>query len=120
MLRINIQNEGATAILHCSGRVVFGLEVETLRSIAKSRAERHLLVDLKNIETMDACGLGLLVELQHWAAEEHHSLTFVNASEFVLRLILLTGLQRVLAVPTRDIRNYCPSDRTAASIALSA
>jgi anti-anti-sigma factor len=120
MLRINIQNQGTTAILHCSGRIVFGLEAETLRSIAKTRTERHLHLDLENVEAIDACGLGLLVELQHWAAREHRSLTFVNASHFVLRLILLTGLQRVLAVPLHEIRNYRPLDRTAAPAALSA
>ena len=120
MLRINIQNQGETATLHCHGRIVFGLEVETLRSIAKARSERYLQVDLRQVEAMDASGLGLLVELQHWASHEHRSLTFVKASEFVLRLIVLTGLQRVLAVPLHETHNFHNYDRQAASAALSA
>lgn len=120
MLRINIQNEGTKAVLRCSGRIVFGLEVETLRCILKSRREQQLQVDLNSVEAIDACGLGLLVELQHWASYEGRSLTFVNASDFVLSLIILTGLQHVLSIPAREMHNYRAYDRNAASAALSA
>lgn len=120
MLRINIQNQGTQAVLRCSGRIVFGLEVETLRCILKSRRERNLQVDLNSVEAIDACGLGLLVELQHWATHEGRSLSFVNASDFVMNLFVLTGLQHVLSIPAREIHNYHHCDRTAASAALSA
>ena len=103
MLRINIQSEGDVATLHCAGRIIFGLEAETLRSIVKSRAERAIKIDLSKIETVDATGLGLLVELQHWAAKDRRSLTFMNPTEFVWRLIALTRLNNVLAMsPKRE------------------
>jgi len=98
MLRINIQNEGEVAILQCTGRIIFGLEAETLRSIAKSRTERSIRIDLSKVETIDATGLGLLVELQHWAGKDHRNLTFVNPTQFVWRLVALTRLNRVLAM----------------------
>lgn len=120
MLRINIENNGGTATLHCSGRLVFGLEVETLRSILKARPERRLEIDLKSVEAIDACGLGLLVELQHWASQEGRSLTFTRASNFVLHLIVLTGLHKVLSVPARTIRNYQVYGQNAACAVLSA
>lgn len=120
MLRINIENQEGTATLHCSGRLVFGLEVETLRSIVKARTEQRLQLDLKSVEAIDACGLGVLVELQHWAAQEGRSLTFTRASEVVLHLIVLTGLEKVLALPARTIRNYHIYGRSAATAALIA
>lgn len=103
MLRIDIQSDSRSATLYCSGRIVFGMEAETLRSIALSRRERRLEIDLAGIETVDASGLGLLVELQHWAAKGGRSLRFTNASEFVVRLVALTRLYNVLTiVPGRE------------------
>lgn len=101
MLRINIRSDNGTATLVCSGRIVFGLEAETLRSIAKARHEPHLQLDLASVETIDASGLGLLVELQHWAAHENRSLWIANPSEFVERLLVATRLHLVLRIPVR-------------------
>jgi ABC-type transporter Mla MlaB component len=77
---------------------VFGMEIETLRSICMSRPERVLEIDLAGIETVDASGLGLLVELQHWATAGNRILYFTNASEFVGRLVVLTHLYNVLVI----------------------
>ena len=99
MLRIEIQSDSRTATLRCSGRVVFGMETEILRSMVQSRSERALNVDLAKVETVDASGLGVLVELQHWAIESGRTLLFINASEFVARLVALTRLHCVLHIP---------------------
>jgi anti-anti-sigma factor len=119
MLRIEIQSENGKAILYCSGRIVFGMEVETLRTIARSRPERSLNIDLDEVESVDASGLGLLVELQDWARRENRTLKFQNASDFVGRLIALTRLNEVLRIPSVPLphRN---DDRGFASAALSA
>ena len=98
MLRIDIQRDSRSATLRCHGRIVFGMEIETLRSITMSRRERALEIDLAGIETVDASGLGLLVELQQWASGDGRSLQFTNASPFVGRLVVLTHLYSVLAV----------------------
>src|ERR1700758_1337507 len=98
MLRIDIQRNSRSATLYCQGRIVFGMEIETLRSVTMSRPERALEIDLAGIETVDASGLGLLVELQHWATAGGRSLHFTNASQFVARLVVLTRLYDVLAI----------------------
>jgi anti-anti-sigma factor len=74
------------------------MELETLRSIAMSQPEGVLEIDLAGIETVDASGLGLLVELQHWALTRGRTLRFTNASEFVSRMVALTRLYNVLAI----------------------
>ncbi len=99
MLRIDIKSMNGAATLRCTGRLVFGLEAETLRGIAKSRHERIIRVDLKGVEMVDATGLGLMVELQHWASNNRRELSFVNAGDFVQRLIALTRLDGVLSLP---------------------
>jgi anti-anti-sigma factor len=104
MLRINIETYGKKAILHCTGRVVFGIELETLRRIVKSRTEQQLQLDLSEVGTVDAAGLGLLVELQSWAVRQKRTLTFVNASDLVQRLVFLTRLNHILPLHIEDRR----------------
>ena len=107
MLRIDIQSDSRTATLHCSGRIVFGMETETLRSVTLSRQERVLDIDLGGIETVDASGLGVLVELQHWAIVGGRVLRFTNASDFVARLVVLTRLHCVLQMPVDADYDSC-------------
>jgi anti-anti-sigma factor len=108
MLRIDIERHSRTATLHCRGRIVFGMETETLRSVVQSRTEHVLEIDLAGIATIDASGLGVLVELQHWAITSGRTLRFTNASEFVARLVVITRLYNVLAIApaARVSRNY--------------
>ncbi len=115
MLRIDIQSDSRTATLRCSGRIVFGMEIETLRSIATSRPEAVLNVDLARIEKVDASGLGLLVELQQWATVSGRSLRFINASDFVARLVVLTRLHCVLVFPASFEHESCKEAAAALS-----
>jgi len=94
---------------------VFGIEVETLRSVARLRTEPCLEIDLKNVEAVDAAGLGLFVELQAWARRKHRTLQFKNASDFVGRLITLTRLNDVLRIPLVAFPQAQPRSRFAAA-----
>ena len=120
MLRINIESSDGTATLHCTGRIVFGLEAETLRSISKSRPERRLVFDLAGVETVDASGLGVLVELQHWAVHHGRKISFVNVTDFVCRLLMLTRLDCVLNISPRALSQIRREHRGFASAALTA
>ena len=98
MLRIDIHAAHPNVTLRCSGRIVLGLEAETLRCMATSRTENCLTLDLSGIRTLDAAGLGLLVELQCWAKHRKKALRIVKPSACVRRLLALTNLQSVLQV----------------------
>src|SRR5664279_6121328 len=98
MLRISIHAAHPYVTLHCSGRIVLGLYVETLRCMATSRTENCLTLDLNSIRTLDAAGLGLLVELQCWAKHRKKALRIVRPSACLRNLIALTNLQSVLQV----------------------
>lgn len=98
MLRIDIQSAPPVVKLLCSGRIVLGVEAETLRCMATSRPERLVVVDLQQIHAMDAAGLGLLVELHCRARQRASMLTVANPSPCVRRLMALTHLESVLHV----------------------
>ncbi len=96
MLRIDIHAVHPNVTLRCSGKIVLGLEAETLRCMAMSRKENCLTLDLSGIRALDAAGLGLLVELQCWAKRENKALRIAEPSAYVRKLIALTNLQSVL------------------------
>lgn len=103
MLRIEIQSLNGVATLHCSGRVVLGVEVEMLRTMVMSRPETRVRIDLAQVEKIDASGLGLLVELQGWAKDTRRRLTLLSPSEQVWRLIILTKLYSLLKISYSDV-----------------
>ncbi len=98
MMKIDIHVGPQGATLRCSGRLVLGWETETLRYIAKSRPERCLILDLGDIETVDAAGLGVLVELYCWARRSNKVMTLRNPSVSVSRLVTLTNLHSVFEI----------------------
>lgn len=103
MLRIEIQSWNGVAKLHCSGRLVFGVETEMLRTMVQSRPEACVRINLAQVDTIDAAGLGLLVELQTWARETRRSLLLLDLSEPVWALVILTKLCGSLDIFYSDV-----------------
>jgi anti-anti-sigma factor len=98
MLRVDIDAVGHAVRLRCTGRIVLGLEAETLRCMAESRTEPCLILDLSEIHAMDATGLGLLVELHCRRQRRNQVLRIAKASRCVHKLIALVNLHSVLDV----------------------
>src|SRR5262249_19942090 len=69
MLVVNVQNFGAVVVLHCEGRIVAG--DTTLQSAVRAlRDVGTLVLDLANVDAIDAGGLGVLLDLQAWASSK--------------------------------------------------
>lgn len=98
MLRIDIQSAQQQVTLRCSGKIVLGVEGETLFCMATSRKEGCLRLDLSGIHRVDACGLGILLELRRWANGCHKILRITDPSPQVRRLLALTNLQSILDI----------------------
>ncbi len=106
MLKIEIHLVQQTATLRCSGRLVLGWETETLRYFAKARPETCLILDLSRVQTVDAAGLGLLVELYCWAQHGNKVLALMNPSASLSKLFSLTNLHSVfetIGAPKADL-----------------
>ena len=98
MLRVEIQSAPGVATLRCSGKIVLGVEAETLRCMATSRGEEVLVLDLREVHSVDAAGLGLLVELCVWAQARKGVMAIANPSRRVRKLVTMTRLNSVLRI----------------------
>ena len=70
MLTIDVEKNGEVAVVHCSGRLVRGVEVSSLRNaVVSQQTTRLVIVDLSQVDFMDAGGLNALVSLYHWTRD---------------------------------------------------
>jgi anti-anti-sigma factor len=103
MLTIDVEKTGDVAIVRCAGRIVRGTEVGTLRNAVFSEKEiRIVVIDLSDVETLDAGGLTALLSLQQWARSRNVQLKLVNPSHFVNEILTRTGLDQVFDISTFD------------------
>jgi anti-anti-sigma factor len=99
MLTIDVEKNSEVAVVHCSGRLVRGVEVCTLRNtVVSQKTTRIVVLDLSQVEFMDAGGLNVLVSLHHWTCNRGIQLKLVNPSHLVLELLTRTGLNRVFDI----------------------
>lgn len=63
MLDVYIENRNGVIILHCVGRIVRGDETSILCSAAHLQG-RNVILDLRQVDAIDAAGIGALISLQ--------------------------------------------------------
>ncbi|MGH9502710.1 MAG: STAS domain-containing protein [Terriglobales bacterium] len=99
MLTIDVEKNGDVAVVHCSGRLVRGVDVCTLRNaVVSEKTTRIVVLDLSHVEFMDAGGLNSLVSLHHWTRNHGIQLKMVNPSRLVREMLTRTQLNRVLDI----------------------
>jgi anti-anti-sigma factor len=122
MLTIDVEKTGDVAVVRCNGRIVRGEEVRTLRSaVVSEKGNRIVVLDLSEVEMLDAGGLTTLLSLHQWARSRGVQLKLVNPSHFVSEILTRTQLDHVFDVSTLDHAlmvlggNPCCHTRVAAS-----
>jgi len=99
MLTIDVETNGGVAVVHCSGRLVRGVEVCTLRNaVVSQKTTRIVVLDLSEVEFMDAGGLNALVSLHHWSRNHGIQLKLTNPSRMVHEMLARTRLNRVFDI----------------------
>lgn len=99
MLTVDIEKTGDVAVVKCSGRIVRGEEVRTLRNAVVSEEDTRIVVlDLSEVESLDAGGLAALVSLHHWTRNHGIQLKLVNPSPFVHEMLARTRLSCVFDI----------------------
>ncbi len=78
-----------------------------------ARPERRVVLDLQDVDEMDAAGLGLLVELHCRARQRAGELRITNASPRVRRLMALTNLDSVLEIEGLRMQSGVEEERRA-------
>jgi len=101
MLTIKVEKTGDVAIVRCVGRIVRGAELRTLRDAVFAEQDiRIVVIDLSDVEMLDAGGLTALLSLLQWARNRNVQLKLVNASHFVNEVLTRTGLDHVFDIST--------------------
>jgi anti-anti-sigma factor len=90
MLKVTVENLGEIVILRCAGRIVRGHETALLCS-ALQQEGRNIILDLAQVDAIDAAGIGALVLLQ--AAGIY--LKLINPTERVREILKITQLDSV-------------------------
>lgn len=101
MLTIDVEKNSEVAVVHCSGRLVRGEEVSTLRNaVVSEKTTRIVVLDLSQVEFMDAGGLNSLVSLHHWTSSHGIQLKLTNPAPLVREMLTRTRLNRLFDIST--------------------
>ena len=98
MLKVHAKNLGTVAVLCLQGRIVKG-ETETLRKALHSLSEvRKVILDLARVTTVDAGGLGVMLELREQAESKGIRFELMNVNKLVSRVLAVTRLDSVFEI----------------------
>jgi anti-anti-sigma factor len=102
-LQYKIENQHDVAIVRCSGRLVRGKSLDEFRRGIESLDHlRVLVIDLSEVDQLDAGGLGALLLLRSWTRVNSVQMKLVNPSPFVLRVLKATSLTSVFEVSSLE------------------
>ena len=98
MLKVHAKKLGTVAVLCLQGQIVKS-ETETLRKALRSLAEvRAVILDLARVTTVDAGGLGVMLELREQAELKGIRFELMNVTRLVSRVLEVTHLNSVFEV----------------------
>jgi anti-sigma B factor antagonist len=98
MLKVHAKNLGNVAILCLQGRIVIG-ETEILRNAVNSLSEvSAVILDLARVTTVDARGLGVMLELRAQAEAKGIRFELMNVTKWVKSVLEITRLDSVFQI----------------------
>jgi anti-sigma B factor antagonist len=98
MLKVQAKTLGTVAVLCLQGRIVNG-ETETLRSAVSSLSDAGaVILDLARVSTVDAGGLGVMLELREQAESKGIRFELMNTTKWVSRVLEVTHLDSVFQI----------------------
>jgi anti-anti-sigma factor len=113
-LHYEIERLQDVAVVRCSGRMVRGAALDAFRrGIEQLDRLRVLVLDLSDIQQIDAGGLGTLLLVRRWAVQNSARLKLVNPPLFFRRVLEATKLNSVFEISSlKDalyiLRPGCP------------
>lgn len=101
MLKIHAKNLGNIAVVRLQGQVVNG-ETEILQHVLNSvSGVGSVVFDFAGVTTIDARGLGVMLELREQAEAEGMSFELTNVSRLVGNVLKLARLDTVFQIRSR-------------------
>lgn len=97
MLNVTVQKLGDVSILHCRGRILFG-NTSLHDAALWQKNSGALVLDLAQVDGIDAGGLGVLLDLRAWAQSNGVQLKLLNVMPAVQRVLESTRLNLIFEV----------------------
>jgi anti-anti-sigma factor len=98
MLTVRTERAGDVVVIKCGGRIVRGQESILRNAVLSQKLARVFVLDLSDVEALDAGGLTLLVALHRWTEESRAHLKLVNPRPFVYDMLTRTHLDCVFDI----------------------
>jgi anti-anti-sigma factor len=119
MLKVHAKKLGTVAILCLQGRIVRG-ETAALRNAVQAQSSvGTVILDLTRVTTIDAGGLGVMLQLREQAQEKGIDLKLMNVTKLVNRQLEITRLNSVFQVTSgAEILSTVSRDRPASLVQL--
>jgi anti-anti-sigma factor len=100
MLTVRSEKAGDVVVVKCAGRIVRGEENALREAVLQEKLARVVVLDLSDVESVDAGGLNLLVYLHRWTENNRTHLKLVNPRPFVHEMLTRTHLNCVFEIST--------------------
>lgn len=98
MLKVHVKNLGNVAVLCLQGHVVNG-EKEILRNAVNSLADvSGVILDLAQVTTVDASGLGMMLELRQRTEARGIRFELMNPTRWVRKVLEVVRLDSVFQI----------------------
>jgi anti-anti-sigma factor len=102
MTVVGTERAADVVVVKCRGRLVRGEEATLRNAVLSEKLARIIVLDLADVETVDAGGLSLLVSLYRWAEDNRVHLKLVNPRSFVHEVLTRTHLDCVFDISSLD------------------
>ncbi|HEX3142894.1 MAG TPA: STAS domain-containing protein [Pyrinomonadaceae bacterium] len=98
MLKVHTRKLGNVAVVSVQGRIVNG-ETASLRHEVDSQSRVNtVLLDLSRVSTIDASGLGLMLEMREETQSRGMRFKLMNVTNLVSRVLAITKLDSVFEI----------------------
>jgi len=98
MLKVHTRKLGNVAVVSVQGRIVNG-ETASLRQEVDSQSRVNtVLLDLSRVSTIDASGLGLMLEMREETQSRGMRFKLMNVTNLVSRVLAVTKLDSVFEI----------------------
>lgn len=98
MLTVKKERAGDVAIIMAAGRIVRGQESILNSAVLAEKVSRVIVLDLSDVDTVDAGGLNLLVSLHRWTESNKIHFKLLNPRPFVYQMLTRTHLDCVFDI----------------------
>lgn len=103
MLKVHAEKLNTTEILGLEGQIAYGQTESLRRAVQLTPNASAVVLDLANVNIVDAHGLGVLLQLREQLLARGAQFELINVSKALYRIFEITRLNTVFAI-NGDVR----------------